>query len=215
MTEPDDLERRLSALGDAPVPSPSPQFLMRLRGSTLRRQRARRIMRLPVLLPAASVAALVLGAVLLVGGSDTSEPKTIVVQTASDAVVEQSGQVVDARAGQTVSEGAEIRTGPSGSVTVAGETLGPAERAVVRGGRLRRIERRQEIEAAPVRLQLEVRQGLGGQVALRWSRYEGDDFAAYVVFGNGRVVTARRNADRTVENNSDVQPGQQGTRGGS
>ena len=200
MSEPkDDLERRLSALGDAPTPSPSPQFLTRLRGSTLRRQpAARRIVRLPVLLPAAAVAALVLGVVFLVGGNDSSSPPTIVVQTASDAVVEDSGQVVDAHAGQTLPEGAEVRTGAEGSVTVDGLKLGPAERAVVRDGRLRRIERRQEIEAAPVVLQLDVRRGVGGRVALRWSRYEGDDFAAYVVFANGRVVTARRNVDRTL-----------------
>ena len=199
MTEHDELERRLSALADAPTPQPSPHFLAGLRGSALRRQPvSRRVLRLPVLLPAVSVAALVLGVVLLVGGKHTSSPDTIVVQTASDAVVEDAGHVVDAQAGQTLPEGAEIRTGASGSVTVDGLTLGPAERAIVRGGRLRRIERRQEIEAAPVVLQLDVRRGLGGRVALRWSRYERDDFAAYVVFRDGRVLTARRNADRTL-----------------
>lgn len=200
MTDHDDLERRLSALGDAPAPAPSPQFLTRLRGSTLRRQpHARRIVRLPVLLPAAAVAAIVLGVVLLIGGNDTSSsPKTIVVRTASDAVVEQSGRTSDARTGQTLPEGAEILTGPDGSITVGGVTLGPAERAVVRDGRLRRIERRKEIEAAPVELQLDARRGLGGRVALRWSRYERDDFGAYVVFADGRFLTARRNPDRTA-----------------
>jgi hypothetical protein len=141
---------------------------------------------------------LVLGVVLLVGGNDGSTPQTIVVQTASDAVVEDAGHVVDAQAGQTLPEGSEIRTGAEGSATVGGVTLGPAERGVVRGGRLRRIERRREIEAAPVVLQLDVRIGLGGRAALRWSRYEGDDFAAYVVFADGRAVTGRRNPDRTV-----------------
>jgi hypothetical protein len=199
MSEHDDLERRLSALGEAPTPAPSPDLLMRLRGSALRRPAAnRRLVRMPILLPAAAVAALVLGAVLLVGGRDASSPETIVVQTASDAVVEEAGEVVDVRAGQTLPEGAEIRTGPEGSVSVDGITLGRAERAVVRDGRLRRIGRRQEIEAAPVRLGLDVRRGLGGQVAVRWSRYEGDDFTAYVLFADGRVVTARRNVDRTV-----------------
>ena len=199
MTDQNDIERRLTNLGGATPPSPSPQFLMRLRGSTLRRQAsARRIARLPVLLPAAAVAALVIGAVLLVGSKHTSEPNTIVVQTASDAVVERSGHAVDARAGQKLPEGAEILTGASGSLTVDGVKLGPAERAVVRGGRLRRLERRAEIEAAPVLLQLDVRRGLGGRVVLRWSRYERDDFGAYVVFRDGRVFTARRNVDRTV-----------------
>jgi hypothetical protein len=153
---------------------------------------------LPVLLPAVAVAALVLGVVLVVGAKDTAEPVTLVVETASDAVVEQSGGVVDARPGQSLAEGAEIRTGPDGSAVVGGVRLGPAERAVVRGGHVRRIERRHEILAAPVTIELDVRRGVGGRLALRWTRHEGDDFAAYVLFRDGTVVTARRNPDRTV-----------------
>ena len=194
----DDLERRLASLGDSQPPEPSSQYLTSLRGSTLRRQHVRRIVRLPVLLPAVAVAALVLGVVLLVGGDHSPSPDTVVVQTASDAVVDESGQVTDVQPGQTLPEGAEVRTGASGGVTVGAVTLGPAERAVVRDGRLRRIERKKEIESAPVVLQLDVRRGIGGRVAVRWSRYEGDDFAAYVVIRDGRFLTGRRNPDRTI-----------------
>ena len=202
MNEHDELQRRLAAFGEAPMPAPSEQLLAQLRGDRLTsrgaRERRRRLVRLPVLLPTAAAAALVLGLVLVLTGNDGSGTTTIVVRTASDAVVEQSGHVVDARAGQSLEEGSEIRTGASGAITVGDVTLGPAERAVVRGGRLRRIERRAEIESAPVTLELEVLAGGRGRTVVRWSRYEGDDFGAYVILRDGRVVTGRRSIERQI-----------------
>lgn len=202
MNERDDLERRLTAFGKTATPPPSEELIERVRAERLTAppaERPRRVVRLPVLLPATAVAALVLGLVLVLTSSDDgSGPTTFVVQSASDAVVEQSGQITDARAGQALSEGSEIRTGASGSVTIGDVTLGPAERAVVRGGRVRRIERRAELASAPVAIDLAVRRGVAGQVALRWSRYERDDFGAYVIIRDGRVVTARRNVERQI-----------------
>jgi hypothetical protein len=201
MNERDDLERRLTSFGAAPTPPPSERLLAQLHADRLHTKRVggrpRRLVRLPVLLPATAAVALALGLVLVLTGNDGSNTTTIVVANASDAVVERSGQVVDARAGQSLPEGAEVRTGASGSMTIGEVTLGPAERAVVRDGRVRRIERRAEIQSAPVTVDLEVRRG-GGRVALRWSRYEGDDFGAYVIVRDGRVVTARRSIDRRI-----------------
>jgi hypothetical protein len=201
MNEHEALERRLSSYGRTSTPPPSERLLEQLDGDRLRGgavdPRPRRLVRLPVLLPATAVAALVVGLVLALAGNDGPEP-AIVVQTASDAVVEQSGRVAEIRAGQSLPDGAEIRTGATGSVTIGDVNLGPAERAVVRGGRLRRVERRAEIRSAPVQLELEVRRGLGGRVALRWSRYERDDFGAYVVLRDGRAVTGRRNVEGQI-----------------
>ena len=201
MSEREDLERRLVSFGEAPTPPPSEQLFAQLHADRLPTRHAReqphRIVRLPVLLPATAAAALVLGLVFVLIGNDGSDTTTIVVANASDAVVEQSGQVVDARAGQSLPEGSEVRTGVSGSVTIGEVTLGPAERAVVRGGRVRRIERRAEIRSAPVTVDLEVRRG-GARVAMQWSRYERDDFGAYVIVRDGRVVTGRRSVERRI-----------------
>jgi hypothetical protein len=88
------------------------------------------------------VVAIVVGlVVLLVGGNDGGGDgaSTIMVASAVDASVSP---------GQALREGAVVETGPAGSCTVGGETIGPWERAVVRRGRL---ERRQIPETLTLR----------------------------------------------------------------
>jgi hypothetical protein len=194
MTEPDDLSRRLDELGATTPPPPTELLLADLDASRLRRPPARaRVLRLPVVLPAAAVAAAVLGFVLLAFGG-ASAPKTITIATASDASVLQADQAVPAASGLELEEGAHITTGPAGSVTVGGETLGPNEEAVVANGRLRRIRRylRQQAANVPVTLRLVGRRRADGDVGLAWSTYEGADFARYVVLRGDRDVVARR-----------------------
>lgn len=146
MTEPDDLTRRLDALGRTSPPPPSPALLDDLDAGRLRRPAHRaRPFRLPVLLPVAAVAAAVLGFVLITFGGDS--PRTVVIQTASDASVQQDQRSAPASVGQTLEEGDRVLTGPAGSVTVGDVTLGPNEEAVVRGGRLRRLRRALERRA--------------------------------------------------------------------
>lgn len=148
MTEPDDLTDRLDALGRAKAPDPDPALLAGLDAARLGRAPQPgprpRVLRLPVLLPAAAVAAAVLGFVLLAfGGGDVSgRPTTLVIATASDASVQQAERSVPAIEGLTLEEGDRVVTGPAGTVTVGGDTLGPNEEAVLRSGRLRRLRRR-------------------------------------------------------------------------
>jgi hypothetical protein len=141
VTEPDDLTRRLDDLGRATPPPPSDALLASLDADRLRRapEHRAKVFRLPVVLPAAAVAALVLGCVLRAVGGGSSEPRTVTIATASDASVLQADRSVPAEEGLQLQEGDHITTGPTGSVTVAGETLGPNEEAVIRGGRLRRL----------------------------------------------------------------------------
>jgi hypothetical protein len=233
VTEPDDLSRRLDRLGATTPPPPTEALLADLDADRLGRapEHRARVFRLPVVLPAAAVAAVVLGFVLVAFGG-SSEPRTITIATASDASVLQAEQSVPATSGLVLEEGAHITTGPQGSVTVGEETLGPNEEAVVEHGRLRRLRRYLRRHAVtttapttsttvaapagsptttappaptttaappapsaanvPVTLQLVGRRLANGNVGLAWSRYEGADFARYVVLREDRDVVARR-----------------------
>lgn len=168
----DELDR-LQALGRTDPPPPDALFVERLAGR-LEVRRPRR--RLPLLLPAAAVAALVLGFVLVLVGHD--DTKTLVVDTAADSSV---------RTGQELQEGDVVSTGAGGSVTVGGETIGPGERAVVRRGRLERKE-------IPTTITLEALR-LRRATALHWTRYGGDDFGRYVVLRQRRVAGANAAQD--------------------
>ncbi|MCU1484580.1 MAG: hypothetical protein JWN67_1326 [Actinomycetia bacterium] len=142
MTEPDDLTRRLDDLGATAPPPPTEAFLAGLDAGRLHRapEHRARVLRLPVVLPAAAVAAMVLGFVLLAFGG-SSEPRTITIVTASDASVLQAERSVPAEQGQQLEEGDHVTTGPAGSVTAGDVTIGPNEEAIVRGGRLLRLRR--------------------------------------------------------------------------
>lgn len=141
MTEPDDLTARLDALGGAEPPAPHDDFVAGLTaGRLVHRLPERPRRRLPVVLPAVAVAAAVLGFVLLAfGGSDPAS--TVTIQTAADASIQLDDGARPASAGQSLIEGTHVITGPSGHVTVGGDTLGPNQVGVVRAGRLRRLRR--------------------------------------------------------------------------
>jgi hypothetical protein len=190
---------RLEALGASLVPPPSGELADRLRGERLpRRERTRHVVRFPVVLPAAAIAAALVGFFLVAvdHGSSTSSTKTIVVQNAVDASVEIEGAATPARTGSTLRDGAIVTVGPSGSITGGGVTLGPGERAVVRAGRLQRLRALRAVatewQKLPVGVDLEGRRTSSG-VVLSWSAYEGTGGAAhYVVFREDRTVVARR-----------------------
>ena len=176
----DELDR-LEALGRTAPPPADPAFVAGL-ARRLGRTPQRSAFRMPVLLPAAAVIAIVvgLGVLLFGGGDDGGGGATIVVENAVDATVSS---------GQQLGEGAVIETGPTGSVTAGGETIGPGERAVVRRGK---VERRR----IPETLTLEgVRLPRGG-ASLQWSRYDGADFGRYVILRGLRVRTALPSQDQ-------------------
>lgn len=172
----DELDR-LEALGRTQPPPADPLFVAALGGRLGAVPRRRRV---PLVLPAAALAALVLGFVLLLGGG--KDTRTLVVETAADSNV---------RPGAALRDGDVVTTGPSGSVTVAGETIGPGERAVVRRGRLQR-------RTVPETLTLQSVVLPRGGTALRWTRYQGTDFGRYVVVRQLRPVAQRRGVDQVV-----------------
>jgi hypothetical protein len=227
MPDPDDTIARLESLAAQAPPPPSDALAGRLTADALTRSipsGRSRSRRLPVLLPSVAVAALVLGFVLLAFGGDTGAPRTVVLQTASNATVEQDGHTVEVVAGTELPEGAVVATGPTGSITAGGVTLGPGERAVVRRGRLERIRRREARRAdraastttttaapstgssaprpsatsvPPVRMRLSGVRDQRGAVGLHWTRYEGTDFGMYVVLRGEERSVVTRHADRT------------------
>lgn len=196
-----DVTGRLEALGSAAVPPPSDELMARFDGRRLssRAPEARRHFRFPVLLPAAAVAALLVGFVLISVHRDGGTAPSVVLENAVDASVSTNGAATPARPGSTIPDGAEINVGPSGSVTVGGVTLGPGERAVVRAGRLQRLRAaRQAIaaewQAAPVSIDLEAHRTSRGVVRLEWNASSRDDVFGYVVYREDRTVVARRRA---------------------
>ena len=146
MSDPEDTIARLEALGAQTPPAPSDALADRLTAERLAPRAshdARRVLRLPVLLPSVAVAALVLGFVLVTFGAHSGSP-TLVLESASNASVEQIAGTVPVAAGTKLVEGTIVVTGPSGSLSAGGVRLGPGERAVVRHHRLERLLRREE-----------------------------------------------------------------------
>lgn len=218
---PDTAVGRLERLGRA-APPPSTHLLDRLTADRLTADRLdqpvpaparRRPVRLPVLLPVAAVAALLIGFVLVAVGHDDPGGRAVVLDTAVDAGVEVAGRVTPLRAGQSLADGTVVVTGRAGSVTAGGRIIGPGERAVVRGGRLERLIRRRAragdgaagptpFASVTIGVTLDVTRTAAGAPLLRWTPYAGDDFGAYVVAGGDHRVVVRRDrvgATRAVD----------------
>ena len=205
MTDGRDPVSRLESLGAPRVPPPSDELVDGLVASRLpaREERVvapRHRVRFPVVLPAAALAAAIVGFVLVAVNHDGSSPspaKSVVLETAVDASVEIDGQSSPARSGAPLQDGAIVTVGPSGSVQIGGVTLGPGERAQIRAGRLQRLARLRALaadwEQLPIGVDLEGRRSANGVVGLVWSAYTGTGGDGYVVFRDGgtRVATRR------------------------
>src|SRR5437588_598530 len=114
---------RPEALGTADVPPASEDVVDVLVGARLPHRDPspaprRHVVRFPVVLPAAALAAAILGFVLVAVGHHDGANGSVVLQNAVDASVEVGGHSTPARAGSKVDEGTVITVGPSGSVTV-------------------------------------------------------------------------------------------------
>jgi hypothetical protein len=192
---------RLESLGSTRVPPPSRELTDALVPARLSRPEhapRHRVLRFPVVLPAVAIAAALLGFFLVAVHHDSgSSPKAVVLENAVDASVETNGAATPAKAGATLTDGAIVSVGPTGSAKVGGVTLGPGERAVVRAGRLRRLQALRAIakewQQLPVAVDLTARRNAKGVVALTWSAYQGGGAAAgYAVLREDRTFVARR-----------------------
>jgi hypothetical protein len=160
-----------------------------------------------VLLPAAALAAAILGFVLVAVGHHDNGPSTVVLQNAVDASVAKGGVSTPARTGAKLADGTVIEIGPSGTVTVNGTTLGPGARAIIRNGRLQRLrEALQQStsttvapganaapawEQLPIAVDLEARR-TGNGVAFTWTPYSGSGAVGYVLVREDRTIVAER-----------------------
>lgn len=147
-----DPTSRLEALGGTEVPPPSPSLVAELTAARLVRPEAVRphpLRRLSVAVPAAAVAAAVLGFVLVAFGGD--DGRSLVVREAVNAFVETDGDRRPLRPGEALAEGDRVVTGASGSVTAGDVTLGPNAEAVTRGNELRRVTMTSTTTTAPDR----------------------------------------------------------------
>jgi hypothetical protein len=138
----DELDRRLRAAGQAPVPSPDPAFATmleeRLRAGVLAPEpavrpapRANRRW-YPVVTMAAALA-MVLGAVAVLRG-DGGESTVRVASATDTVVVLPDGTVGPATPGLVIPEGSRLQTGSEGRVEAGDTVLGPKQEAKVRKG---------------------------------------------------------------------------------
>lgn len=140
MPEQPDPTTRLEALGRAEPPPPSSSLVAGLTAARLVRPEPappRPVRRLSVLVPAAAIAAAVLGFVLVALGGD--DGRSLVVREAVNAFVETDGGRRPLRPGEELADGDRVVTGASGSLTAGEVTLGPNAEAVTRGNELRRV----------------------------------------------------------------------------
>jgi len=230
MTDQDPITR-LQALGSAAVPPPSEELVDALVGARLPHRAPapgprRPVIRFPVVLPAAALAAAILGFVLVAVGHHDGGNGSVVLQNAVDASVEVGGHSTPARAGTKVDDGTVITVGPSGSVTVNGVTLGPGELAVIRKGRLQRLRAALEgstttttpgssgasnaapaWEQLPIAVDLEARRAASGAVTFVWTSYRGTNATGYVVVREDRTIVARRRVGGVLEAADRAAPG--------
>src|SRR3954454_16497337 len=118
MTDNDPIAR-LETLGSVAAPPPSEEIVASLVGERLPHRdptpvRRARVIKFPVLLPAAAIAAAVLGFVLVAVNHHDTASNTVVLQTAVDASVEKDGLATTAKTGVKVADGSVITIGPSG-----------------------------------------------------------------------------------------------------
>jgi hypothetical protein len=148
------LRRRLEAAGTRPTAPPRPEFVARLESklfgfATIGRRTAVVALTVPrpqrrrrPVVPALSAAAAVAAAVVLTGafagwfGREIPQHHLALTAAVDTVVVMPDGSFLQGVNGLELPDGALVRTGPSGHVSVGSVDLGPGLEAVVQSGHL-------------------------------------------------------------------------------